>query len=180
MILSIARILRETKYGVTGLISENTEAFYAELNKKAEAVTISYSVRTDFLQIFILCLWLRPIRRSDQGVKFMNFPSQRFLMISIMVSEKLYRRKIICGCFGFIWLWLLIAVMKTCERCALQLYRTSLKKQNKFFAAENSSYFFLFSQNQFSIKYTKFEEQKRAGENRVLVDFFCYANCRRC
>ena len=62
--------------------------------------------------------------------------------------------------------------MKTCERCALQLYRTSLKKQNKFFAAENLSYFFLFSQNQFSIKYTKFEEQKRAGENRVLVDFF--------
>ena len=56
MNLSIARILRETKYGVMGLISENTEAFYAELNKKAEAVTISYSVRTDFLQIFILCL----------------------------------------------------------------------------------------------------------------------------
>ena len=148
--------------------------------RRKQSPLVSYSVRTDFLQIFILCLWLRPIRRSDQGVKFMNFPSQRFLMISIMVSEKLYRRKIICGCFGFIWLWLLIAVMKTCERCALQLYRTSLKKQNKFFAAENSSYFFLFSQNQFSIKYTKFEEQKRAGENRVLVDFFCYANCRRC
>ena len=29
---------------------------------------------------------------------------------------------------GFIWLWLLIAIMKRCaERCLLQLYRTSLK-----------------------------------------------------
>ena len=32
------------KYGGTGLISEKTEALYAELNKRDEAATISYSV----------------------------------------------------------------------------------------------------------------------------------------
>ena len=31
-----------------------------------------------FYNIFILCLWLRIIRISDQGVSFMNFPSQMF------------------------------------------------------------------------------------------------------
>ena len=28
--------------------------------------------------IFILCLWLRIIRRSDHGIYFMNFPSDIF------------------------------------------------------------------------------------------------------
>ena len=28
-----------------------------------------------FYNVFIQCLWLRIIRRSDQGVQFMNFPS---------------------------------------------------------------------------------------------------------
>ena len=32
-----------------------------------------------------------------------------------------------CGSFSFLWLWLLIAIMKRCsEQCALQLYCTSL------------------------------------------------------
>ena len=44
-----------------------------------------------------------------------------------MVTKQLYWRKVLCGCFCLIWLWLLIAIMKRCaERCALQLYRTSL------------------------------------------------------
>ena len=29
-----------------------------------------------FYPVFILCLWLRIIRRSDKGVLFMKFPSQ--------------------------------------------------------------------------------------------------------
>ena len=32
-----------------------------------------------FYNIFIRCLWLRIIRRSEQRVQFMNFPSQIFL-----------------------------------------------------------------------------------------------------
>ena len=37
------------KYGGTGLISEKTEALYAELNERAEAPTGSYSATCDFL-----------------------------------------------------------------------------------------------------------------------------------
>ena len=38
------------KYGSTGLISVKTEAFYAEINERAEAATSSYSATDDFLQ----------------------------------------------------------------------------------------------------------------------------------
>ena len=63
----------------TGLFSEKTEAFHAELNERAVAAASSYSAAVDFLQnIFIPCLWLKVIRRSDQGVSFKNFPSHIF------------------------------------------------------------------------------------------------------
>ena len=38
------------KYGGTGLLSEKTEALHAELYKRAEAATSSYSAEVDFLQ----------------------------------------------------------------------------------------------------------------------------------
>ena len=110
-------------YGVNFWENKN---LYLELNERAEAAISSFSVPGDFYNIFILCLWLGIKRSSDQGVQVMNFPSQIFLTILIRVNEQLYWRKIICGCFHFIWLWLLISVMKRCaERCALQLYHTS-------------------------------------------------------
>ena len=34
--------------------------------------------QANFYNVFILCLRLRIIRRSDEGVWFMNFPSQIF------------------------------------------------------------------------------------------------------
>ena len=37
-------------YGDTELISQKTEAFYAEFNEKAEAATGSYSITGDSLQ----------------------------------------------------------------------------------------------------------------------------------
>ena len=41
-----------------------------------------------------------------------------------MVTKQLHWSKILCGCFRFIWMWFLIAIMKRCaERCALQFYR---------------------------------------------------------
>ena len=75
-----------------------------------EAVTSSYSATDDLLRyIYSVLLWRRIIRISNQGVYFMNFPSQIFFN------------------FHFIWLWFLIAIMKRCaEQCTLQLYRTSL------------------------------------------------------
>ena len=45
----------------------------------------------------------------------------------IMVTKQLFWKKILCGCFRSSWLWLLLAIMKRCaERCALQLFHTSL------------------------------------------------------
>ena len=38
------------KYGVTDLLSEKMEALHAELNKRGEAATGSYSTEVDFLQ----------------------------------------------------------------------------------------------------------------------------------
>ena len=44
----------------------------------------------NFYNIFILCLWLRIIRRSDQGVYFMNFPSQIFFLIPFYMTVASY------------------------------------------------------------------------------------------
>ena len=41
--LSIGKILNQKKYGGTELISEKTEAFYVELNKRVEAATNNFS-----------------------------------------------------------------------------------------------------------------------------------------
>ena len=72
------RILSEKQYWRSGIISEKAEALYAELNKRVEAATSSYSAIGSFYNIFILCLWLRIIRRSDLGVYFMNFALKMF------------------------------------------------------------------------------------------------------
>ena len=47
---SIGRILIEKKYGGTRLLFEKTEALHAELSKRPEAATSSYSAEVDFLQ----------------------------------------------------------------------------------------------------------------------------------
>ena len=58
------------------------------------------------------------------------FLHRYFLTMLIMVTEQLYWKKSICGCFRFILLWLLKAIMKRCvERCALQLYCNSLRRK---------------------------------------------------
>ena len=41
---------------------------YAELKERAEASSNSYSVTDSFYNIFIMCLWLRIIRTTDQCV----------------------------------------------------------------------------------------------------------------
>ena len=54
-----------------------------------------------------------------------------FFMTLIMVTGQLYWRKVLCDCFHFIWLWLFIAIIKrSTERCAQQLYRSSLSFVN--------------------------------------------------
>ena len=100
---------RWKKYGGAGLRSEKTEALYAELNKRAEAATSSYSATGDFLQYIYSVL----IAKNHQKIRSRCLVHElSFLTMLIMVTEQLYWRKIICGCFHFIWLWLLIAITK--------------------------------------------------------------------
>ena len=63
--LSVGRILSEKKYWGMGLISEKTEALYAEINEREEAAISNYSVRGNFLQYIFSVLVRRIIRRSD-------------------------------------------------------------------------------------------------------------------
>ena len=64
----------------------------------------------------------------------MNFPSQIFFNDINHGYRADILKKIIYGCFRFIWLWLLISVMKRCaEWCALQLYHTSLNGYSNIF-----------------------------------------------
>ena len=58
----------------TGLISEKTEALYAELNERAEAATNSYFVTGDFLQY----IYSAPVTKNHQNIRSRCFPSQIF------------------------------------------------------------------------------------------------------
>ena len=63
--LSTGRILSGKEYGGTGLISEKTEAFYAELNEGARATTNSYSSTVDLLQYIYAVL----VAKNHQKVR---------------------------------------------------------------------------------------------------------------
>ena len=84
-----------------------------------------------FYNISIQYLWLRIIRRSDQGVQCMSFPSKIFFNnINHGYSAAILKKSSLWVRFCLIWLWPLIAIMKkSAERCTLQLYCTSLRKK---------------------------------------------------
>ena len=94
---------------------------YLEPNKIAEAATSSYFATGDFLQYVYSVYVTKNHQKIWSRCLVHDFSLQISLRI-IMVTEQLYWRKITCGCFHFIWLWLLIAIVKRCiERCAVQL-----------------------------------------------------------
>ena len=53
------------KYGSTGLISEKTDALYAELNKRAEAAISSYSATGGFLQYIYSVLLVKNYQKIE-------------------------------------------------------------------------------------------------------------------
>ena len=75
--------------------------------------------QTIFYNVFILCLWLRSIRRSNQGVWFINFLSQIFFND---VNHR-YRAAILKKSY----LWLLPFYMAVTTYCYYEKesYRTS-------------------------------------------------------
>ena len=53
------------KYGGMGLVSEKTDALYAELNERLEAATSSYSATGEFLQYICTV----PVTKNDQKIQ---------------------------------------------------------------------------------------------------------------
>ena len=63
---SIGRSLSGKKmYGGTGLVSEKTEALYAEPNERVEAATSSYSATGEFLQY----IYSVPVAKNHQKMR---------------------------------------------------------------------------------------------------------------
>ena len=122
----------EKNMGIRDWFVKKTEALYATFNKRVEAATIGYSATGDFCNMFILWLWLKIISRSYLGLYFIrNFPSQMFFNdinhgYRAAILKKTPMWLLAFHMTGFFWL-----LWKRCaEQCALQLYRTSLKKGN--------------------------------------------------
>ena len=126
---SIGKTLSETSnIGARGQFLKRRNLCLHDLTKQQKQPLVIILQLTNFCNIFILCHWLRIIRRSDQGVQFTNFPSQiLFKDINHGYKAALLKKNSLWLLF-FVWMWLFIAIMKRCaERCALQFYCTSLK-----------------------------------------------------
>ena len=62
--------------GVRGYFLKKQKLCLQNLTKERKQPPVVILQQAKFCNIFILCSWLRVIRRFDQGVQFMNFPSQ--------------------------------------------------------------------------------------------------------
>ena len=103
-----------------GLISEKTEVLYVELTERAEVATGSYSVTGDSLQH----IYSVPVSKNHHNIRSRCLVHEFSFTDIFSDINHGYRaailKRILCGYFHFIWLWLLISIMKRCaERCAL-------------------------------------------------------------
>ena len=64
--------------GVRGQFLKKRKLCLQNLTKEWKQPPVVILQQVNFCNIFILCLQIRIIRRSDQGVQLMNFPSQIF------------------------------------------------------------------------------------------------------
>ena len=102
-------------------------------------------------------------------------------LYSILMWEKNEKN---CGSFRSLWLWLLIAIMKRCaERCALQLYYTSLiyvhskskVTENIFNLQEwhqNTKTFISYKHSLMEKKTKTCQEQPNLVSGRLIQDFY--------
>ena len=76
---SIGKILSEKKnMGIRGQFPKKRKICWQNLTKEWKQPPVVILQQASLSNIFILCLQIRIIRRSDQGVQLMNFPSQIF------------------------------------------------------------------------------------------------------
>ena len=65
--------------GLQSCFLKKWKLYMQNLTKERKKPPVVILQQWIFYNIFIRCLWLRIIRRSEQRVQFMNFPSQIFL-----------------------------------------------------------------------------------------------------
>ena len=105
------------------------EVLYTELNKRGEAATGSYSVTGDSLQY----IYSVPVSKNHRNIRSRCLVHEFSFTDIFNDINHGYRAAILKK--NYFWLlpfymmWLLISIMKRCaERCALQLYQTSLSR----------------------------------------------------
>ena len=124
--------------GVRGQFLKKRKLCLQNLTKEWKQPPVVILQQANFCNIFILCLQIRIIRRSDQGVQFMNFPSQIFFNDINHGYRAAILKKNSLWLLQFYMVWLLISIMKRCaERCALQLYQISLTNIKLVLLAKN-------------------------------------------
>ena len=90
---SIGRSLnvkKKKKMGVRGQFLKKWNLYMQNLTKEWKQRPVVILQQTNFYNIFILRLWLRIIKRSDQGVQFVNFPSRIFYLIPFYMTVASY------------------------------------------------------------------------------------------
>ena len=77
--LSIGRVLNEKGGGgERGYFLKRRKFFMQSLTKERKQPPVVILQQAIFYNIFILCFWLKVVRRTNQSVWFINFPSQIF------------------------------------------------------------------------------------------------------
>ena len=71
-------LIGKKNMGVRGQFQKKRKLCLQNLTKEWKQPPVVILQQVNFCNIFILCLQIIIIRRSDQGVQFMNFPSQIF------------------------------------------------------------------------------------------------------
>ena len=76
--------------GVWGWFLKKQNLCMQNLTKEWKQPPVVILQQVNFYNIFILRLWLRIIKRSNQGVQFTNFPSQIFSLIPFYMAVASY------------------------------------------------------------------------------------------
>ena len=120
---------------IWGYFLKKTEVLYSEHNKRAEAAKSSCSAACNFLQYIDSMIMAKDHLKMRSRCLVHKFSFKDIFKDINHGLRGATLKKILYGCFHFLWLWLLIAIMKRCaEPCTMQLYCTSLietrKKEN--------------------------------------------------
>ena len=75
---------------VQGQFLKKRKLCIQNLTKEWKQPPVVILQQANFYNIFVLYLWLRIVRRSDQGVQFMNFPSKIFFLIPFYMAVASY------------------------------------------------------------------------------------------